>query len=238
MQLPVLLEPEDFVVLKSTKTGSLKLVQIGARLNKGLYLLRESVNGLEYRFLISIPKKTMEERGINGFESGKCTLITDQNMVVLGSPDCNELDQVQKTGFVIFFYYGIARIGELSPKLFFKEDALKLQKPNLLRVDKSEYLLAKKGPLLSSTMEVRIPRDFIDILEFWSLDTSAGQPQYLDNKLLLMKSDHEHPVKNMISFSVKKNYFPNNLRLLLHGAGDIYDSANQLFFIDLDEDNL
>ena len=53
-----------------------------------------------------------------------------------------------------------------------------------------------------------------------------------------MKNPDDQVTKNMISFSIKKSFFPNNLRILLHAEGDVYDPENQLFFIDFDEENL
>lgn len=237
VQLPIILEPEDFIVMKHKKNETLKLVQIRTRLNKGLYLLSEKVNSIDYRFLIAVPKKTMIDRQIQGFVTGKCTLVTTQQMTVIGSPDCSELNNIQSSGFVVFFYYGIARIGDVSQKLLFKEDIVKLQKPNLMKIDKSEYLVAVHGKMESTVTQKVIPKQLVDLLEFWNLDTNTGEPQYLQNQYLLMDGTNGQN-QNVITMSVKKNFFPNNLRLLLHGTGNMYDSDNQLFYIDLDEDNL
>lgn len=237
IQLPTVLEPEDIVILRST-TGTLKQVQISAKLNKGLYLLSEAVNGLEYKFLVAIPMKYIVDKNVAGFSHIKCSLIVTQQMVVIGSPDCPNLDDFKGSKFVIFFYYGIARIGTIADRLYFKEELLNLQKPNLERIDKNDYLVPLAGQKNFKKFNSGVPEHFIDILEFWSLDTSVGHPQYLKNSLLLMRSSQDADVKNMISFSIKKSFFPNNLRVLLHGEGDIYNPENQLFFLDLDEENL
>lgn len=221
-----------------TTAGALKQVQISAKLNKGLYLLSEDVNALDYKFLVSIQMKYVSDKNIAGFSHAKCTLITTPQMVVIGSPDCANLDHIKGSGFLVFFYYGIARIGTFADRLYFKEELLNLQKPNLERIEKNDYLVPVVGARNFQKFNSAVPKNFIDILEFWSMDTSVGHPQYLNNKLLLMKSPEDQVMKNMISFSIKKSFFPNNLRILLHAEGDVYNADNQLFFIDFDEENL
>jgi hypothetical protein len=127
---------------------------------------------------------------------------------------------------------------KVSPNLKFGTAMSSEMSPNFFLVPPSEYFVTETGfkqpPQDSST---QMPAHVSSLLTSWNVDTSKNDPQYLVNpNYMLKKSDGT--VLNGITVLLQKSFIQNNLRILLHGGSSPTNHDDQLFFIDIDEENM
>lgn len=126
----------------------------------------------------------------------------------------------------------------LAPTLKFGSSINAIATETMIILPPSEYFVTVPGfesPQQDTSNQM--PKSISLMLESWTIDTTKNDPQYLLNHNFMFKKNGG-TFFNAISILLQKNYAHNNLRILLHGGSSPKDIDNQLFFIDIDEENM
>ena len=131
-----------------------------------------------------------------------------------------------------------ATILKLAPTLKFGATMVADANPNMIILPPTEYFVTIPG-FQPPKQEIvgPMPTYISSMLESWTVDTSKNNPQYLVNPNYMLRQT-DGTVLNGVTVLLQKSFSQNNLRILLHGGSSPTDTNNQLFFIDIDEENM
>ncbi len=132
----------------------------------------------------------------------------------------------------------------LGSNLKFGRDATLMANEDTLVIPPSEYFIVIPGYKESASVESEhlvVPPNALDLMNSWTIDFERTT-QFILNKFLLLK----HPdlnggpdiQNNAFTLGILKTFHQNNIRILLHADDNPSILSNQLFWVDIDENNL
>lgn len=131
-----------------------------------------------------------------------------------------------------------ATIMRWAPTLKFGTSIIADANPTMFILPPSEYFVTVPGfKELSNESDQMMPTSITSLLESWTVDTSKNFPQYIINPNYIMKQPNGNNL-NGLTVLMQKNFAQNNLRILLHGGDSPTDTDKNLFYIDIDEENM
>ena len=221
----------DVVVYKHLRSGAIVVLRVRSALNKHFYYLDHPVDLTALAFLLAIRDDLMKHYDIGQLKTFNCTLVVDADVVV-GSPDCSELDELAAGKVVLVGHHLRTFIIPVAAKLASGRQVADFSSSNLYHLQPGGYLIVERGYRKPPPQEaLEVPALIKHSLDLWSIDASVSHPQFIANPLLSLQGN------NLILVAVTKLHQHNNVRLLLHSGDNPYDEDAQLFFIDIDEAN-